>query len=202
MAYAELAQLKTAMGISDTADDDLLQIALDAGASLIDQHCNRTFVADSVATVRYFTATSRDRVEVDDIYTTSGLVVTSNNVAVPAEVPYVSTGYVLGPTNAAARGRPYTFLRHTGGSWGSLAWPGFYSGEGSIAVTAKWGFQATVPAAIEQANLLQASRLFSRKNSPYGVTGSPDMGGELRLLAKVDPDVAVLLRTYVRMWAG
>ena len=41
-----------------------------------------------------------------------------------------------------------------------------------------------------------------RKGSPYGIAGSPDLGSELRLLAKLDADVAVLLRSFVRMWAG
>jgi hypothetical protein len=69
----------------------------------------------------------------------------------------------------------------------------------ALAVTAKWGYAAAIPKSVIEANLLQASRLFSRRQSPYGVAGSPDLGGELRLLAKVDPDVAVLLARYVKV---
>ena len=201
MSYATLASLKSAVGISDTTDDVLLQVALDAATEIIEQHTNRTFVAASTATARTFTASTANRVEVDDIYTTSGLIVSSYNTVVPAAVAYVSAGYELGPANAAALGRPWTFLCHTTGWTGG--WTGYFSTtEGAISVTAKWGFQATVPTAVQQACLLQASRLFSRRHSPYGISGSPDMGGELRLLAKVDADVAVLLRPFVKCWGA
>lgn len=69
---------------------------------------------------------------------------------------------------------------------------------GAVRVTAKWGYGST-PASVEQATLLQASRLFVRRVSPFGVAGSPDMGSELRLLAALDPDVQALLRPY-RLW--
>jgi hypothetical protein len=46
--------------------------------------------------------------------------------------------------------------------------------------------------------MLQASRFYARRDSPYGVAGSPDLGSEVRLLSKVDPDVAVSLADYVR----
>jgi len=55
-----------------------------------------------------------------------------------------------------------------------------------------------VPTTVKQATLLQASRVFARREAPFGVAGSPDMGSELRLLEKVDPDVAVMLVPYVR----
>lgn len=203
MSYAVLASLKSAVGISDTTDDTLLQLALDAATDTIDQHCNRTFTAAGSATVRYFTADTATRVEVDDIYTTTGLIVSSYNTTVPVAVPYVSGGYQLGPVNAAALGRPYTYLTHTAGWSGTVGFPGAFSTVvGAIAVTAKWGFAAAVPTAVAQACLLQASRIFARRHSPYGISGSPDMGGELRLLSKVDPDVAVLLAPYRKMWGA
>ncbi len=203
MSYATLANLKAAVGISDATDDTLLQMALDAATTLIDDHTNRTFVVAGSATTRYFTASSGTRVEIDDVYTGTGLVVTSYNVAVPAAVAYVSAGYLLGPVNAVAEGRPWTFLTHAAGWNTGAPWGGYLStSTDAIGVTARWGFAATVPTAIGQACLLQASRIFARRHSPYGVSGSPEMGGELRLLAKVDPDVAVLLRPYVRMWGA
>lgn len=50
-----------------------------------------------------------------------------------------------------------------------------------------------VPAVVRQACLIQASRLFARKNSPYGIAGSPEAGSEMRLLDRIDPDVSALL---------
>jgi hypothetical protein len=66
-----------------------------------------------------------------------------------------------------------------------------------VRVTALWGWSA-VPPAIEQATLLQASRLLIRRDSPYGVAGSPEAGTEIRLLARLDPDVDVAVAPYRR----
>lgn len=52
-----------------------------------------------------------------------------------------------------------------------------------------------VPDAIKQACLIQASRIFSRKSSPYGIAGSPETG-ELRLLNSLDVDVQQLLAGF------
>lgn len=51
----------------------------------------------------------------------------------------------------------------------------------------------TVPAAVKLACEIQASRWFKRNDAPFGVAGSAEMGTELRLLARLDPDVEVLL---------
>lgn len=50
-----------------------------------------------------------------------------------------------------------------------------------------------VPGPVELACLIQASRWFKRKDAPFGIAGSPELGSELRLLSKLDPDVEVLL---------
>jgi len=50
-----------------------------------------------------------------------------------------------------------------------------------------------VPAVVLQACLIQSARLFNRKHSPYGIAGSPELGSEMRLLNRLDPDVEALL---------
>lgn len=197
MAYASLAELKSALRITDVADDVLLQLALDSASELVDDHCGRTFVVNAVASTRTYDPTG-DRIDVDDIYTTTDLAVSAGGEAIAAEVPGTSSGYRLGPRWAPQVGEPWTFIVNVGGSWATNdRWPRRWSGP--VAVTARWGYAATVPAKVRQATLLQASRLFSRRHSPYGVAGSPELGGELRLLAKVDPDVAVMLSALVKM---
>jgi hypothetical protein len=56
------------------------------------------------------------------------------------------------------------------------------------------------PAPVKLACMLQASRLVKRRDSPFGVAGSPEFGSELRLLSKLDPDVENLLRPYRIPW--
>jgi hypothetical protein len=106
------------------------------------------------------------------------------------------TDYVLGPRNAAADARPWTELvvRST-----SDVQPTDL--EGGLRVTALWGW-SSVPAPIEQACLLQASRLLARRDSPHGVAGSPENGSEIRLLERLDPDVAVAVRPFKRVWGA
>lgn len=197
MSYASLAELKQALRIADNNDDALLQLALDAASEAIDGHCDRSFSATGDASTRSFTP-SGGRVEVDDIYTTEDLAIVYRDTAIPAEVEGVSGGYRLEPVNAPAYGEPYTSIVYNVvvPTWHTLT--GFNSGA-FVHVTAKWGYAAEVPRAVKNACLLQASRLFSRRNSPYGIAGSPEVGSELRLLAKVDPDVAVMLSKFVRM---
>jgi hypothetical protein len=61
-----------------------------------------------------------------------------------------------------------------------------------IQVTAQWGWSA-VPSQVSAAVFLQLARWNSRRDSPLGIAGSPDSGSEMRLLARLDPDVATTL---------
>lgn len=54
--------------------------------------------------------------------------------------------------------------------------------------------------AVVKATLIQAQRLYRRKDSPFGIAGSPGAGGELRLLQRMDPDVETLIRPFVRLY--
>ncbi len=197
MSYASLADLKAALRITDAVDDVILQAALDAATTAIDDHCNRTFVADGAASIRYFDVDDR-RIVVDDIYTVTGLIVSIRGAVIPVAVENVSAGYVMEPRNALAHGEPFTSIRYEG-AWMDGGWPLIsLAPRTTAAITARWGYAAAIPGTVSQACLLQASRIFARRLSPYGVAGSPDLGSEIRLLAKVDPDVAVLLAGKVR----
>jgi hypothetical protein len=196
VSYASLSDLKSAIRITDTNSDSLLQVALDAAKTAIDEHCNRTFTASTIATQRWYEPNG-GIVSTDDFYTTDGLVIAVGGSNVPLAVYNVSAGYTLTPPNAIALGEPYTGFYYS--SSPLAAWPLLHTAQRSRAqVTAKWGYAATVPAAVRMACLLQASRWFARRNSPYGIAGSPELGSELRLLAKLDADVAVMLAGKVR----
>jgi hypothetical protein len=45
------------------------------------------------------------------------------------------------------------------------------------------------------ATLIQASRLFVRRQSPFGIAGTPDLG-TVRLSAKLDAEVEALVRPF------
>lgn len=97
------------------------------------------------------------------------------------------------PYNADSKGMPYRGLVFAPGT-------ALSSAEGQMKVNAKWGF-VSLPGTIKEAALLQAARYFKRKDAPFGVAGTDQMGNSLRLLAKVDPDIEPMLTAYRRWWS-
>jgi hypothetical protein len=196
MDYASVSDLKASLRITDDEDNALLKVALDAAKELIDEHCNRTFDVVDEPQTRSFTP-AHGIVEIDDIYSALDLVFEVDGVTIPASVPNTSSGYRLLPRNAMQKGEPYTSISYEVFPFGR---PFLLAGvRGEVAITTQfWGFAAAVPESVRQANILQASRIFARRLAPFGVAGSPEIGSEIRLLSKVDPDVAVLLSGKVR----
>lgn len=174
----------------DDLDDDVQAALARTGASrAIDYHCNRQFGQVDAVEQRFYTAwpdyeRGRWSVTIDDLQTTDGLVVEVDGTTV--------TAYQLEPVNAVAKGKAWTELTFTASSEATPT-----GAEHEVAVTALWGWTA-VPDAVVQAAVLQTSRLLKRRDAPFGVAGSPELGSEMRLLAKVDPDVAVVLHGYRR----
>ena len=200
MPYATLVELKGFVGIpaADTGDDATLTLALDSASAQVDHFCDRTFGADATPTTRfYFAGNDTGRLDVDPISTTTGLVIaTDENDDGTFETTWTAADYRLEPVNAAAAGEPWTRIVALGSRWfPRLAYrPG-------ISVTARFGWPGGVaPAPVRHATLIQASRLWKRKDAPFGVAGSVEFGSEMRLLAKLDPDVESLLRPYRRQW--
>jgi hypothetical protein len=184
--YATLAQLKDALKISDTASDDALNRVLVSASRQIEQHTGRKFWLDDSATVRTYRPARRvvstgdgQLVLVDDIGDTTGLVVETGSTGSWTAV----TDYETDPDNALARGEPVTGLLR-------LAW--WFGGYGlRLRVTARWGWP-TVPAEVTEATIIQAARLYRRKDSPEGVLGSAEWGAVH--VSRIDPDVQALLK--------
>jgi len=179
----------------ETADDAYLTVAAGAASRAVDRHTSRQFGKVDTSQARRYTACwdrrrSRWVVEVDDLYSAAGLAVAV--AAGPVDV------FDLEPVNALSDGKVYERLVIDPASANH---PAGRAENEVTATTDKWGW-AAVPTAVRNATLLQGSRFFSRRNSPYGIAGSPDQGSELRLLSRVDPDVAVSLGDYLRWWAA
>jgi hypothetical protein len=201
MAYATLAELKGFVGIpeADEADDTTLSLALDAASGQVDAFCDRTFAADAAPTTRLYRASVGGYLNVDPIATTTGLTVESDNDGDGVfEVAWtLDVDYRLEPVNAAAAGEPWTRIIALGTQW----FPRLPYRPG-VQVTAAFGWPGgQPPPAVKNAVLIQASRLWKRKDAPFGVAGSVEFGSEMRLLAKLDPDVETLLRPFRRLWA-
>lgn len=197
--YIDAADLADELRIDDDVDDVQLARWATSGSRAVDDHCKRQFGQVAAPEARLYTPVwSKSRcmwlVQIDDT------MVTPTEVAVEqyAEGVYVVvTGSVLRPFNAPAKSRPWTELALPD----TAAVGSVFGRQGSVRVTCQWGW-AAVPTEVKEASFLQASRFAIRRDSPYGIAGSPDTSSELRLLAKVDPDVAVSLNGLRRkVWA-
>lgn len=199
--YVSLVEARSyATRSTETADDVELALAVTAASRAVDRHTNRQFGVVAVAEERLYRARWDRRrcrwlVEIDDLMDDTG----ADPTVVDEDGTVLGTidSYTLEPRNAAARGRPWTLLVVRPDSATKPAW----HEETRVAMTRLWGWTA-VPDPVKQGTLLQMNRFVSRRTSPYGIAGSPDVGSELRLLARLDPDVAVTLGPYIRWWAA
>jgi hypothetical protein len=105
------------------------------------------------------------------------------------ESTWAATDYDLEPYNAArlSPARPYT--RIVTAPNGVYTFPNIRKG---IEIAGSWGFSSTTPPIVKEACLLQSSRLFMRKDAPFGVTGSAEMGQAI-VIPRLDPDVTHML---------
>ena len=188
--YAQLAQMRDWLRLrdmEDTDDDVLLRLKLSASSRAVDRACLRQFgKVDTAVTRTYPLRWSRSwnayATEIDDLMDTTDLAFTLDGVALTADQ------YKLRPRNALADGEPYTYALITANP----------TGDGELSGLALWGWNAPWPDEVTEATMLQASRLNIRRDSPYGIAGGSDSGSELRLLARLDPDIAPLVSGLVR----
>lgn len=184
--YITTADLKLYLDIGDVVDDVQLATWCTASARAIDKRCNRQFGQLAGPAARTYRRppvlnpeTGLYELEIDDVQDVTGALV--NGVA------YASAGAVLLPDNAPADGLPWTRLGFT--TCQTVSTPG---APVANVITMRWGWTA-VPSQVVGASKLQANRWNARRRSPLGVAGSPDQGSEIRLLARLDPDVATSL---------
>jgi hypothetical protein len=196
--YVSVDDLKAQLRITDTADDALLALVITSASRAVDQFTNRRFGLVPAAIARVFTSYGEDVLKIDDTMTTTGLVVKTDTDAdgTYATTLVLGTDFDMYPANAAAEGMPWTGIQLRASS--AAFFPSVRAG---IQVTASWGWTA-IPSVVEIATLIQASRFFVRRDSAYGVAGSPDLGNELRLQSALDPDVQVALQSVVRWWGA
>jgi hypothetical protein len=201
--YCTLAELKAHLTTAQTTDDAELAICITAASRAIDAATYRKFGLAPAATARLYSWHGEYlddcvAIPVDDVQTTTGFAVTVDSLGdyTYSTTLTLSTDFDLWPYNAAGDGVPWThmLLRPTS----TASWP---RDARAFNVTGKWGW-TTVPSLVEIACLIQAGRWYMRKFSWAGIAGSPDLGNEIRLLAKLDPDVEAALAPVTRFWGA
>lgn len=192
-AYCTLSDLKTALAIEDIQDDTALEAAILTASRMIDDYTGRFFYRDgtnAAPVVRFYTAQDWYTCNVDDFVSLTQIA-TDDNFDQLYTTIWQADDYMVEPVNNPRRGWPLSRLL----AIDSYIFP--YNLPQSVKVTGVWGWPA-VPAEISMAAKLQASRLFVRRQSPFGVAGTPEIG-TVRLTSRLDPDVEALIRPFRKM---
>lgn len=148
----------------ETANDAVIEDAIEAAEMSLDNACGRRFiVASGPATARLFPALRRSQfISIDDCTTVTAVADDGNAV----------TTYQLEPLNGlspAGETVPYTGLRRTTGSY--WRWSAY---EALVSVTATWGWPAIPPQIIEACKALTKAHLDGR-DIRAGIAGfTPD----------------------------
>jgi len=175
---------------TDSIDDAIIESKIEAISRLIDEETHRRFWKNSVAEARFFSPEYSDLLYTFDIVSITTLKTDEDGDRV-YERTWATTDYDLEPENAALDGKPYTAIRTSPN--GSYSFPVARRG---VEITGIFGWNA-VPKLAKEACLLQAIRLFKRKDAPFGVTGSAEMGSMIAI-TKLDPDVAKMLAPLIK----
>jgi len=179
-------------GITPSSTDERTMEQVIEGASrAIEAFCGRRFYV--VSETRYYTPEANDELFVDDLTEITTLQ-TDEDGDRTYETTWATTDYDLLPLNAALESKPYTRIEVTpeGNYW-------FPQGLAkSVKIVGKFGYADRPPAQVREACLLQCERLWKRKDAPFGVAGSPELG-TMRLIPELDPDVKFMLQPLARI---
>lgn len=190
--YATLAEVKASLAITDTQDDTMLEIAITSASRMIDDYTDRFFYQTGTGqtpATYYYTPQDWWTCNIDDNVSISEIA-TDDNFNQTWSTVWATTDFFTEPINNPNRGWPINRLV----AIDRYVWP--VNLPNSLRVKGVFGWTA-IPSEINQACIIQSSRLFVRKQSPFGIAGTPELG-TVRLTSRLDPDVEVLIRPFKR----
>jgi hypothetical protein len=194
--YVSLPELKGQLGVVDANSDAALERVIGTVSRWIDKWCGRRFWVNAADEARYYTARFSHTVYTDDIVSVTTLG-TDDDGDRAYENTWASTDYDLRPDNAALDGAPYTCI--------AVAPNGVYSFPSGVAkgvkILGKFGWSTTLPDLVREACLIQCTRVYRRRDAPFGITGANEMGQSV-MINRLDPDVTMMLDTYRRISVG
>lgn len=190
--YCTAEELKSWIGVTDFDDDLLIEAAINTASRGIDQYCSTFFYA-TTSQARTFSPRHDQILDVPPITSTSGLIVRVDyaDSGTYGTTLTIVTDYVLKPDSgydASGRAVPFNQLRTIGARWFPM-WE-----RPSVEITATWGW-AAVPDEINQACLIQASRIYRRRLTPEGFAAGEAFGA-IRLSSRIDPDVQMMVDPF------
>ena len=186
--YTTLNDVKAALNLEDSMDNAALEVAIATASRQIDDYCGRFFYKDGTVgapATRYYTPTDYYIQPTDDFVSISEIA-TDDNFDRTYGTVWTADDSMFEPVNNPSRGWPMSRILAVG----SYVFP--WNLPQSVRVKGVFGW-AAVPYEVKTAAKIQASRLFLRNQSPFGIAGNTDLG-TVRLAAKLDADVEALLR--------
>lgn len=191
--YCSLAELKASLDITDSIDDSILERAITSASRAIDRYCGRNFY--KVTATRLFVPRDNYIVDIDDLVSLTTLKTTDDDTQT-FDITWSASDYQLEPLNGVVDGMPtpYTRIR----AIGNYTFP-LLDGEASVQIAGVFGFNA-VPDEVNYATMIQASKLYKRKDSPLGVISGEY--GAMRVGVRLDPQVSELVDAYRRIRVG
>jgi hypothetical protein len=193
MAYTTAANVRTYLGETSTADDQLLTTLIARAQAYIDRHCNRTFEAAQDST-RYFDALAdvggeHNRSLLLDADLCQITSITNGDGAAVA-----STEYTTVPRNST----PWYELQLKRGS--DVAWTYDDDPEDALVIVGRWAYSVTAPADVAHACERLTVFLYRQKDSNADVDRPQQTAEGTWLMPMAMPkDIALLLAPYRRI---
>lgn len=221
MAYATAAELRTQIektGTTGAGSDAALGVILDAVSDSINQYCNRPdgFVAQSMATTRYYSGNGEPWLYIDDCVTVSSVSV-KDSATDTSYTSWASTDW------QAASGE------HKYPDWNSLPYnllvvlptgdyAVFTSGQfttlrgfkpqaevmraiPTVSVSARWGYAMECPPSIKQATIALAARWYKQGQAGWSDTAANVELGQL-IYQRENVDIQMMLKRYCKPAIG
>jgi len=186
--YATSTECKARLGITDATDDTIIESVIEAVSRWIDHYCRRTFYASASTEARYYTPIDSMSVRTDDIVSITSIA-TDDTATRAWGTTWATTDYETAPVNYT----PITALYVTPNGRYRFT-PTITK---SVKIVGTFGYASTAPAPVKEACLIQACRVFKRKDSPFGIAGAGALG-QTMMIGDLDPDVKALLAPPVR----
>lgn len=191
MAYCTSSDIKAYLGITETADDALIEQSILAAKKAIDQYCNTSFDV-ATDTTRYYDSTS-------DLISGRSLHLNRHTLASPPTT--VVVGGVDVTTAVKTYGNaPYWELVLSGTSGYSWRDAGDGDPEDAIAITGKWGYSTTPPEDVKQAAIIWSAHFYQIKDAAPDGTLALSTQEQQQRISAIPSNVVTLLASYRSAW--
>lgn len=165
--YLPVATFKQWWKTETTADDSLIEAAINAAEVAIDNALQRKMIVAGSATSRMFRPNPRSRILVIDDATTV-TAVTEDSASLTA-----NTDYILEPLNGlsgAGETVPYSSIRRLDSHWYT------YDETPTVTVTGTWGW-AAIPFEVVESCKIIAADMLSNRDMRNGLVAITEAGG-------------------------